>query len=547
MKEVIIKKPILIIVSIFLLINYNVSPASSFLNTSRIGRKEYSLSLRRKTLFLSAIKKQQQQQKEDVVLRTNNLSSDRDDSISRSIIEEEGTILGFPKKSVATPLGLLLVSQFLLFIGVGAVIPSIPLYGKEIGLSSASNGLIISAPAVALLLGAKLGGNFADKARKPAMLIGMALVAVSDLGTALANGLVSVTIARLGLGAGRCINEAGERGMLADLAGRAPELRGRALSAQQATIALGIAIGAPLGGVVVERFGPRAAFLIVTAAALMVCVLYLFLPETINYNTSGSSQSRSNNISISNDYNKQTTTADVIVVGDGSDNENNGEWTKLLSSGTWRGLALCQCGASFGFAAKIASIPLIATSILPGGAAGAGALISIAGLSGIVGAPIGGWLTDQTSAKSTAMLSGLVSSTGLVLIPVALSFTTETTPLIPFLSEFLENTGLTLQAAAFSACAIVWSMGASAQGPALTALAQEMAPLGSEATAMALPRATGDATYIFAPFLLGLVADRYSLGTPGIECAVAGTATLLGVMALLWSSLMTEEEKPLIK
>jgi len=47
------------------------------------------------------------------------------------------SLFGFPLDSVGKTLILLLLSQFLLFIGVGAVIPSIPLYGKEIGLSSA--------------------------------------------------------------------------------------------------------------------------------------------------------------------------------------------------------------------------------------------------------------------------------------------------------------------------------------------------------------------------------------------------------------------------
>ena len=100
-------------------------------------------------------------------------------------------------EKVTSSLGLLLFSQFLLFIGVGAVIPSIPLYGKELGFSGAANGIVISAPAVALLLLAKFGGNFADKKRKPAMIIGMAIIAISDLGTALCQNLPSFSQAPL--------------------------------------------------------------------------------------------------------------------------------------------------------------------------------------------------------------------------------------------------------------------------------------------------------------------------------------------------------------
>lgn len=137
------------------------------------------------------------------------------------------------------PFVLLLLSQFLLFIGVGAVIPSIPLYGQELGFSSAGNGIIISAPAVALLLCANVGGRWADsEGRKPTMMGGMALIAVSDIGTAMADSLSILLLARLGLGVGRAISKAGERGMLVDLAQRLPRVRGRALAAQQAVGAL---------------------------------------------------------------------------------------------------------------------------------------------------------------------------------------------------------------------------------------------------------------------------------------------------------------------
>lgn len=428
----------------------------------------------------------------------------KNDCTSLSVMREKDsnkTLFGVPV-SVASPLALLLVSQLVLFIGVGAIIPAIPLYGKEIGLSSSLSGVVISAPAVALLLGSKFGGNFADIARKPAMILGMAIIAVSDIGTAFATGLTTLVVARLGLGAGRCISESGERGMLADLAGQAPELRGRALAAQQATVALGIAMGAPLGGLVIEQYGPRATFLCVSAAAIITLVIYLFLPETV-----GSANRDEANVKTA------AVEAALLAPAEALDGKPgaNGEWMGLLSQNQWRCLALCQSGASFGFAAKIAIIPVLAADILPGGAAGAGALLSAAGLSGLVGAPIGGWLTDKTSAKFTAILSGIVSATSLILIPFSLS---------------LEDSDV---AVAFCAVVVGWSIGASAQGPALTALAQESAPFGAEATSMALPRAAGDGTYIIAPFLLGLVSD---IASPGTECAVAGIAVLLGILAL---------------
>ncbi|KAL7447673.1 hypothetical protein ACHAXS_000060, partial [Conticribra weissflogii] len=151
----------------------------------------------------------------------------------------------------------LLLSQFVLFVSIGAVIPTLPLYGCSLGLSSVANGVVITAPALSLLLFSRLSGERADRAQKPAMMAGMALVAPFDVLTSLSSALPSLLVARLGLGLGRGLAEAGERGMLADLAGRAPAPRGRALALQQAAVGLGVAIGAPVGGAVVEEFGPR--------------------------------------------------------------------------------------------------------------------------------------------------------------------------------------------------------------------------------------------------------------------------------------------------
>jgi len=381
---------------------------------------------------------------------------------------------------VKRTLALLLAAQFVLFVGVGAVIPVIPIFAKAIGLSSAASGVVISAPAVALLLLARPAGVVADRARKPAMIGGMLAIAVADLGTACAAGLWTLVAARVGLGAGRCFSESAERGMLADLGDKAPSFRGRALAAQQAAAAVGIAVGAPVGGLVVEAYGERAAFLCVTAAAVATAALYGFLPET----------------------------AGGAARDDAAPSE--AAWPLLLEDPRWRGLAAAECGARFGFAAKIASVPVVAADVLPGGVAGAGALVSAAGLAGLVGAPAGGFLADRFGARATAVGAGGAAGAALAATPAALA--------------------LDDPAAPFSLLIVLWSACVAAQGPAAQATAQRLAPRGGEAEALALPRAAGDAVYIVAPVCLGLVADARI--APGAELALAGAATALGAAAL---------------
>lgn len=470
----------------------------------------------------------------------------------------DGAIFGV-SSDVAAPLAALLVGQLVLFIGVGAIIPTLPLYTKEIGLSSAMSGVLISAPAVALLLLARPAGGYADESgRKPAMIGGLLLIAVSDVGTALAPSLPPLILARLGLGAGRALSESGERAMLADLAGRAPDLRGRALGAQQAAAALGIAVGAPLGGAIAETYGVRWTFICVSIAATLTALIYTTLSETLpgrmddarapedeasptiaggSFADAGGSPaclpetlpqeseclvaasvpSEPRQPKVDGEVGARQTAAEEVAPAAGSLPPEEGElWLRLLADNRWRGLALASMGTRFGSCAKVASVPLIAASVLPGGATAAGSLLAAAGLSGLAGAPLGGLLSDRVGARSTAVLSGAMSSVALLAIPLALTANLGDDPLA--------------NGVAFAGLILLWSTGVAAQGPALTAVAQELAPKGNEATALALPKAVGDAVYIVAPFLLGVITDRETV--LGTECAVAGALSLLGAVGL---------------
>lgn len=320
----------------------------------------------------------------------------------------------------------------------------------------------------------------------------------------------------MGLGLGRGFAEAGERGMLTDLANQAPQLRGRALALQQACIALGIAIGAPLGGLVVEEYGIRSSFLCVSAAALASLAIYSTLPETVV-------AERDDEVNIS--------TKDVS-----NEDGNDADWANLLqTSSIWRSLSIAQSGSSFGFACKIATVPIIANQVL-GGATGAGLLLSAAGLVGLIGAPLGGFLTDKAGSRVSAAAGGILSGGALALVPVGLSLKTMDTTITvdgSGSSSLLSSWGYSPEATAFCILVLLWSIGASAQGPSLTALGQENAPLGSEATALGLPRAVGDGTYIVAPLILGYVTDKLGDTIPGISCTIAGGAICLGSVALL--------------
>lgn len=313
--------------------------------------------------------------------------------------------------------------------------------------------------------------------------------------------------------------------MLTDLANRAPgDWRGRGLALQQACVAVGIACGAPLGGAVVDRFGVRSGFLCVSAAAGVCLALYSLLPETVGR--------RSDADDMENEDRDIVTTND-----DGNDPNNRADWIQLLAtSSTWRALALCQSGSSFGYACKIAIIPILSAKYLPGGITGSGFLLSAAGLAGLIGAPLGGYVTDRFGSRFAASCAGLLSGISLVLIPFGLTFLDkmETTSLLDTTQSAILNNLGGPGPASFVILVLLWSIGASAQGPALIALAQQQAPVGREATALGLPRAAGDATYIIAPLILGYASDVAGSSIPGVACAIAGAAICAGSLVLVF-------------
>ena len=135
-------------------------------------------------------------------------------------------------------------------------------------------------------------------------------------------------------------------------------------------------------------------------------------------------------------------------------------------------------------------------------------LLSSAGLAGLIGVPLGGFISDKAGSCVAAAVSGGVSGIALAAVLVGLSLgagvDTTTSPLLvegSFWRSKLNGLGGP-KATAFTLLVLVWSVDASAQCLALTSLAQENAPAGSETTALGLPRAVGDGTYIVAPLIL---------------------------------------------
>lgn len=70
---------------------------------------------------------------------------------------------------------------FLIFLGIGLVIPVLPVYLKDLGLTGSDLGLLVAAFALSQMIISPFGGTLADKLGKKLIIcIGLILFSVSE-------------------------------------------------------------------------------------------------------------------------------------------------------------------------------------------------------------------------------------------------------------------------------------------------------------------------------------------------------------------------------
>ena len=426
--------------------------------------------------------------------------------------EEEGEemIFGLPGERVFKPLAILLSSQFILFIGVGALLPALPLYAQSIGLDGTANGVVLSAPALAMLLLNLPAGRLVDSwGRKQMMMSGMFVIALSDLATSQCRTVLALIPARLCLGAGRSAAEGGDRAYLADLSDRFPAARGTISGTQQAVQALGLVIGPLIGGYAAELYGPTSVFYLISSAAMMCTLGYGLLP-----NINVAAEREEERIRLSMDMSQEEEEEfelELQAIKAASD------WRVLFRSNRQRVITAAAGANALGFVAKLTCIPWFATSSLGATPQQVGELFSLTALLGMASAPVGGVIADKIGLKAVIVASLVACAVGLGLA-----------------QEASDVSQLQL-------CIGLWGIGTAAAGPAVNALAQESAPKGGEGEALGLPKTAGDLVFLAGPVILGAIDDQ--LGSSGASLwLVSATAGLSAAATLVYLRPLGEED-----
>ncbi len=176
---------------------------------------------------------------------------------------------------------LLLVNMFLAMLGIGLVIPVLPQFLHEFGAGGQAAGFLVSCFGLTQFLFSPIAGTIADKyGRKPMIVLGLCLFALSNLTAAIADDLLLLFVSRLIGGAGSAALVPSIMAYAADITTN--EQRTKVMSYIGASMSSGFIIGPGVGGLLAE-YGMRAPFYASACIGVLAMIgSMIFLPESLS-------------------------------------------------------------------------------------------------------------------------------------------------------------------------------------------------------------------------------------------------------------------------
>ena len=151
-----------------------------------------------------------------------------------------------------------------------AIVPLLPQYSEDLGLSKSAAGILSASYAAGTLLAALPSGWLAAKVGvRQSMLIGLGLLSASSLAFAFADEIVLLDLARFAQGLGGACAWTGGLAWL--LAAGPQERRGELVGSVLAVAIAGLLLGPVIGGIATVA-GPEAVFSAVAVAAVCLFV-----------------------------------------------------------------------------------------------------------------------------------------------------------------------------------------------------------------------------------------------------------------------------------
>ena len=145
------------------------------------------------------------------------------------------------------PMLPLLIAEATIWVGFGALLPILPIYFTQHGVSLPMLGVVVAAWPAARLIGEPLFGRIADSVPRPTMmLIGLFLAAVFAVAPLFVVGPMMFVVTRILAGLSASIYDPAARGYLVDA--NPPERQGEAFGLYGAAQMGGLMLGPAIGG-----------------------------------------------------------------------------------------------------------------------------------------------------------------------------------------------------------------------------------------------------------------------------------------------------------
>jgi len=257
-----------------------------------------------------------------------------------------------------------------------AIVPALPVYQRELGLSDFGVALIFAAFPIAQLLMAPLASRWVDRAgRRWAIVMGAALLALAGVGFAVAHDPYTLTAARAVLGGASALTWTGALAYVSDVYPR--DQLGFRLGLAE-TAGGGAGLMAPLlSGILIDTVGLTETFLIFAAFPVLLIVCTLLVPETLAERGRSPGMLRA----LSAIFRSRGARAGAIAL--------------IL-------LAIVE-----GMVESL--LPLDLTERLALGSAAVGLVVSLGMASLFLGAPLGGTWSDRVGRRTPILAGGLLT------------------------------------------------------------------------------------------------------------------------------------------
>jgi DHA1 family multidrug resistance protein-like MFS transporter len=165
---------------------------------------------------------------------------------------------------------------FTTMLGVGIIVPLLPIYAQQLGATGVWIGLIFSGFSLSRSLCSPFAGRFSDLwGRKPLIAVGLFIYWLVSLGYLLAGDVAGLVAVRLIQGASAALIIPLALAYIGDIAPQDEE--GRYIGSFTVSLFAGFGCGPLIGGLVMHRFGIETNFYLMSGLCLVAFLFVAFL------------------------------------------------------------------------------------------------------------------------------------------------------------------------------------------------------------------------------------------------------------------------------